>query len=163
MFPPLRSAWALAGRQASVPISGRNDKRVLFGAINILSGYRLSLVRHRSRIEDFAEFLLQLRRQIRGRGIYLLLDNASWHSNKRIIALARQLDIHLLWLPKQMPKLNPMDQLWRHLKLRVAANRQHDTIDELADDALEWLMSLSNDDALAKAAMRSESFWLSHL
>jgi hypothetical protein len=29
LFPPLRATWALKGRQAVVPITGRNAKRVL--------------------------------------------------------------------------------------------------------------------------------------
>ena len=33
-FPPLRSVWAFRGEQAAVRITGRNAKRVLFGAIN---------------------------------------------------------------------------------------------------------------------------------
>ena len=32
LFPVLRRAWALRGQQAVVPITGRNAKRVLFGA-----------------------------------------------------------------------------------------------------------------------------------
>lgn len=159
----MRSAWALRGQQASVLISGRNAKRVLFGAVNIKTGYRLALVRQKSRIEDFTAFLHLLRQRIRGRRIYLLLDNAGWHTNKRVTTLADQLDIVLVWLPKQMPKLNPMDQLWRHLKQRMAANRQTETIDDLANDAIDWLDSLSNTQTLAKAAMLSHDFWLYHL
>src|SRR5262245_20329539 len=34
LFPVLRRAWALRGEQARIGISGRNAKRVLFGAIN---------------------------------------------------------------------------------------------------------------------------------
>ena len=34
LFPPLRCAWAFRGQQAEVRITGRNAKRVLFGAIN---------------------------------------------------------------------------------------------------------------------------------
>ena len=35
LFPPLRAAWAPKGRQAMVPITGANAKRVLFGAIDL--------------------------------------------------------------------------------------------------------------------------------
>src|ERR1700680_2678982 len=39
----------------------------------------------------------------------------SWH--------AGHLCIRFLWLPKQAPKLSPMDQLWRELKRLIAASR----------------------------------------
>ena len=38
LFPPLRAAWALQGTQATVPITGANAKRVLFGTINLRTG-----------------------------------------------------------------------------------------------------------------------------
>src|SRR5437870_168482 len=41
LFPPLRAAWALRGQAASVPISGVNAKRVVFGVLNINTGNRL--------------------------------------------------------------------------------------------------------------------------
>ncbi|WP_404294826.1 hypothetical protein ACD578_26385 (plasmid) [Microvirga sp. RSM25] len=34
LFPPLRATWALKGRQAVVPITGRNAKRVLFVGVD---------------------------------------------------------------------------------------------------------------------------------
>jgi hypothetical protein len=38
----------------------------------------------------------------------------------------------LLWLPKQCPELNAMDQLSKDLKRLIAANREFRTIDEEA-------------------------------
>src|SRR5204863_2746 len=43
LFPPLRAAWAPKGRQAMVPITGANAKRVLFGAINLHTAHRVAL------------------------------------------------------------------------------------------------------------------------
>ena len=40
------------------------------------------------------------------------------------LALAAELNIRLLWLPRQCSELNAMDHLWRHLKADLAANRQ---------------------------------------
>jgi hypothetical protein len=37
-FPPLRSRWARRGEQAVVTISGKNSRRVLHGAINVVTG-----------------------------------------------------------------------------------------------------------------------------
>src|SRR5947209_13386216 len=39
LFPPLRAAWARMGEQAVVPVTGRNDRRVLLGAINVRTGH----------------------------------------------------------------------------------------------------------------------------
>ena len=45
LFPPLRATWALKGTQAVVPITGRNAKRVLFGAIDLRTARRVVLIR----------------------------------------------------------------------------------------------------------------------
>src|SRR5438309_10743018 len=60
LFPPLRAAWALRGEAAPVPLSGRNARRVIFGALNLHTGHRLLLSRHRQRAVDFQEFLYLL-------------------------------------------------------------------------------------------------------
>jgi transposase len=159
----LRAAWARQGQQAQVSISGRNAKRVLYGAINIFSGHRIVLVKSKSSIDYFIEFLLLIRRSYRSRRIYLLLDRASWHDHRRVRQSAAELDIELLWLPPQSPELNPMDQLWRELKQKIAANRQYDDIDQLAAMAVEWLRALTRHSALRKAAMGAPSFWLNRL
>jgi transposase len=125
LFPPLRAAWALQGTQAAVPITGANAKRVLFGAINLCTAHRIVLVRSRAGGADARAFLRELRRRYRAAGtIWLLVDRASAHTADRTQVLAAALGIRLLWLPKQAPELNAMDQLWRDLKRLVAANRQ---------------------------------------
>jgi transposase len=164
LFPPLRAAWALQGTQATVPITGANAKRVLFGAINLRTAHRIVLVRRRAGGADARAFLHEVRRRYRGAGtIWLLADRASAHTDHRTQALAAALGIRLLWLPKQAPELNAMDQLWRELKRLVAANRQAKTIDALASDAAAWVLELTPQQARRKAGMSSEHFWLKTL
>ena len=73
LFPPLRATWALKGSQALVPITGRNAKRVLFGAIDLKTARRVVLVRHRTGQADAQAFLRALRRRYRGPGWLWLL------------------------------------------------------------------------------------------
>jgi transposase len=159
-FPPLRYAWAFRGEQAVVKISGRNAKRVLFGAINPRTGHRLVLRRPRQRQEDFQAFLRYLRQHYGGRPIWLLLDHAPCHDAIKSQQLAAQLGFQLLWLPKQCPELNPVDHLWRELKRLMAANRQFRTVDQGADYAERWFLGLTTRAALRKAGILSENFWL---
>lgn len=160
LFPPLRSAWALRGEQARVPITGENAKRALFGVLNPRTGHRLVLQRPSLRQGDFQAFLHLLRAHYPGRSLYLLLDRAGCHTAAASLALASRLDIHLLWLPKQWSELNAMDHLWRGLKQHIAANRQYPSVDALAQDAEDWVLSLSPQQALRKAGVLSRSFWL---
>jgi len=164
LFPPLRAAWALKGTQATVPITGANAKRVLFGAIDLRTAHRIVLVRRHAGGADAQAFLQELRRRYRSAGtIWLLLDRASAHTGHHTRALASAPGIRMLWLPKQAPELNAMDQLWRELKRLIAANRQAKTIDRLAADAASWVRGLTPRQARRKASMSSRRFWLRKL
>ena len=162
-FPPLRGMWARRGEQAEVRITGQNAKRVLFGTINPRTGHRITLRRPRMRQADFQEFLRLLRRRYGGRPLYLLLDKAPCHDTKGSRALAARLGIELVWLPKQCSELNAMDHLWKPVKGRISANWQWSTVDEHADHAERWVLGLSDREALRKAGILSEDFWLRHL
>jgi hypothetical protein len=163
LFPPLRCAWAFRGQQAEVRITGRNAKRVLFGAINPRTGHRLVMSRPGMRQEDFQAFLGHLRNRYRGRPLWLILDRAPCHEAHKSQMLAGRLDIGLLWLPTQCPELNPVDHLWRELKRLIAANRQFQTIDEVARYAENWFLRLTARAALRKAGILTRDFWLNAL
>ena len=164
LVPPLRAAWARKGTQATVPITGANAKRVLFGAIDLRTAHRIVLIRRHARQADAQAFLGELRRCYRRAGqIWLLADRASAHTAPQTLAVAAQLCIRFLWLPKQAPELSPMDQLWRELKRLIAANRQAESISALADAAAEWLLTLTPQQARRKAGMTSKRFWLKSL
>jgi transposase len=163
LFPPLRCAWAFRGQQAEVRITGRNAKRVLFGAINPRTGHRLAVCRPGMRQEDFQAFLRHLRSRYRGRPLWLILDRAPCHEAHKSQMLAGRLDIGLLWLPTQCPELNPVDHLWRELKRLIAANRQFRTIDEEARYAENWFLRLTAREALRKAGILARDFWLKAL
>jgi transposase len=162
LFPPLRFAWAFKGEQAKVDISGGNAKRVLFGVINPRTGHRLVMRRSRMRQEDFQAFLRHLREHYPGRPLWLLLDRAPCHEAAKSRQLAARLGIELLWLPKQCSELNAMDQLWKDLKRLIAANRQFPTVDQGADYAEQWFLGLTTRQALRKAGVLSDHFWLKH-
>jgi transposase len=164
LFPPLRAAWSRKGEQAIVPVTGQNAKRVLFGAINLHTGHRVVLIRKQAGGAEARAFWEELRRRYhQADRIWLLLDRASAHTNGKTLCLADELHIELVWLPKQWPELNAMDQLWKELKRLIAANRQAASIDTLAQEAADWVLTLSTRDALHKAGILSPNFWLKHL
>src|SRR5437879_5673000 len=45
LFPPLRAAWSKRGEVARVWLTGRNARRVIFGAINLRTGARWLMMR----------------------------------------------------------------------------------------------------------------------
>ena len=160
LFPVLRRAWALRGEQARVAITGRNAKRVLFGAMTLRTGHRVVLRRPNMQQTPFRLFLRRVRQEYPDSPMAFLLDAAPGHRAAKSRALAAHLNIVLLWLPKQCPELHAMDQLWRDLKSHISANYQYATIDEHAAAAEQWVLSLTPAEALQKAGIFAKNFWL---
>lgn len=160
LFPPLRSAWAERGMPNRVPISGWNEKRVVFGAINVASGHLLCVARDRERAQDFQFFLRTLQWHYRGWHLAIVLDSAPSHTARSTILTARAMDIELLFLPFRSPELNPMDTLWGKAKDAISANRQYEDIEDQADTFIAYLHDLSHRDALQKAGIASDRFWI---
>lgn len=160
-FPPLRAAWARRGTQATVESSGRNARRVLHGALNVATGETVAVVRLRSRGEDAAAGLAPLAARRPGVPKLLVWDNAPPHHTRAVRATAEEAGVELAFLPFRSPELNPCEDLWRHLKATVAANRAYPTVDALAERATTWLDALAPADVLRLSGLRSSKFdWL---
>jgi len=164
-FPPLRAAWAKRGAQATVVISGRNGRRVIHGALNVATGERVRVVRARQQGADVAAFIAELgerRAAVQAEAPWLLVwDNAPAHKTKAVRAALETAGIEVAWLPFRAPELNPCEDLWRHLKRVIAANRVYPSLDELAERAVTWLTDLSGETILRLAGLRSSKFnWL---
>lgn len=158
LFPPLRAAWSKRGEVAKVWLSGRNARRVIFGAMNLRTGTRLFLPRLKGRSGDFQAFVKEVRSHYGGWHVALLLDEDPCHTAQ---ASLRQTEgMTLLWLPNRSPELNPMDTLWGQGKDIVSANEQYATIEEHVERFLAHLRSLTNREALHTSGILSKKFWL---
>jgi hypothetical protein len=158
LFPPLRAVWSKRGEVAKVWLTGRNARRVIFGAMNLRTGTRLLLPRDKGRSGDFQAFMAEVRSAYRGWHVALLLDEDPCHT-----AQASQKAVEgmtLLWLPHRSPKLNPMDTLWGQGKDVISANRQYARIEEQVDAFLGHVRGLSNQEALHTSGVLSRKFWL---
>jgi len=160
LFPPLRAAWSPRGQAQRVLLSGRNARRVVFGALNLRTGHRLLLPREHQRAADFQAFLRVVHSRYRGWHVALLLDEDPSHTAKGSAKLAGAFGIDLLWLPKRCPELNPMDTLWGQGKDVISADKQYATIEEQVDRFLAFLEGLWNQEALHTSGVLSADFWL---
>ncbi len=61
LFPPLRACWSLRGQPAVVRLCGRNARRVIFGAMNLVTGTRQLLPQPKGRAGNFQAFLKEVR------------------------------------------------------------------------------------------------------
>jgi transposase len=158
--PPLYSCYCRIGEQASVPITGDRQKRILHGAINVRSGDVVLLITEVWEEQTHQYFLQMIRAHWRGWQIILFEDRGTPHTAEESRELAADLGIEVRLLPRATPELNAMDHLWRHVKGRALANRPTRTIDESAMVACRYIFDLSPCARLKKAGVLSGDFWL---
>lgn len=161
LFPPLRAGWVLRGQAREVSLTGGNAQRVVFGALNSVTGHRLLLARQHDRGPDFQAFLEMIHHYDRAWQVVWLLDAAPSHTARRSQDLADALGMELLWLPKRCPELNGWEGLWGAAQDQVCANRQYQDIDDQLDRFLDYLHALSPRETLRKAGLLSANCWLS--
>jgi hypothetical protein len=115
-----------------------------------------------SGFQPFLRHLLQ--RHFRaGQPLRLVPARTSFDVAAGKLALAAELDITLLRLPRQCSELNAMDHLRRHLKDDLPANRQRPNIDASAEQVENWTLALSPQQTLRKAGLLPKNCWIENV
>lgn len=109
--------YASRGQQVFGRISGRRYQRCGIVAAKmgnqIIAPFQYSGTMD-SRLFDFW-FSHQLLPSL-DKGTVIVMDNASFHSKKRLTAAAQSVGCTLLFLPPYSPELNPIEKFWAWLK-----------------------------------------------
>ena len=131
--PALASMWAPVGTQPEVPSPGQNEKKVVYGGIDYVTGRITYTVAATKSGFNFLAFLIALATAYAGRKVRLVCDNGSFHYTKavRVWLAANQDKVEIYWLPPYCPSLNLIERLWGHLKRTVLANVLFKSMEDL--------------------------------
>src|SRR5215217_3381864 len=151
--PPLYCCYCRKGSQASVPVTGNRQKRILHGALNVTSGDALLFITREWVAETHQAFLRMIRWHWRGWRIILFEDRGTPHTTEESLILAKALGMQVRLLPRACPELNAMDHLFRFVKSRGVSNQPTHSIDESAMAACRSLYALSRRERLTKAGV----------
>lgn len=122
-LPPLRAMWMRQGEQVRIPTPPTNDSITLYGAIELDSGDTFCTFHEKGRSDYTIVYLEQLLENYPQQQILLIWDQATYHTSRAVEEwLAEHSRITVMLLPRYAPELNPIEQIWRHLKDQVAAN-----------------------------------------
>jgi transposase len=110
-----------------------NQRLCLYGALNYRSGQVHYMVHPKKNAQQFQEFLRQLLEAHSERRLVLVIDNASYHRTKAVLALLEDHADHVfvIWLPRYSPELNLIEGLWGYLKRSALNNYFWGDIDSL--------------------------------
>jgi transposase len=115
------TTWGAIGQTPVVEDSGDRFGLKLISAVSPRGDMRFAVIEGRMNSDKFIEFLQKLHADA-GKPIIVIADNASYHSSGKVEKFARESQgrIHLGYLPKYAPELNPDEQVWNHTKARLA-------------------------------------------
>lgn len=122
LLPWVRSTWIACGQRLRVLTPGQNQRRTLFGAIDIGRGRWIWTVTKSANSAGFCAFLEQvLAAYPSAPAIALVLDNVIIHSSRAVQAwLAEHPRMHLLYGARYCPHQNPVERVWGALKADLA-------------------------------------------
>jgi len=153
-FPPLRKAWQPVGEQWSVEVPEQNGKFFLYGALDVHAGETLVRTYPKGKSEHTKAFVREVLSEVEGQ-VLLVWDHASWHVSKAVRKLIDGFDrLDVVLLPKRAPEANPMEDLWRELKNKMAANLNR-SLEVLKAACQRFFERLSPDEALKTAGLRA--------
>jgi putative transposase len=127
--PPKTRTWGRCGRTPVMAVSGKGSGRVsIAGLVCVRPGERSRLI-YRTRVHrgrkgerrSFAEAdyaaLLDAAHQQLGAPIVVIWDNLNTHRSAEMRELIAARDwLHVIRLPPYAPELNPVEQVWSHIK-----------------------------------------------
>ncbi len=139
--PALARMWAQVGTQPEVPAPGKNEKRVIYGGIDYVTGKIITTVAATKSGVNFLAFLIALVAAYAGRKVRLVCDNGRFHTTKAVQAWleANKDKVEIYFLPPYCPSLNLIERLWGHLKRTVLANVLFQTVEDLVAAAQRGL------------------------
>jgi transposase len=124
LHPHLTRMWAPVGQQPEIPCPGKNQKKIVYGAVNYRTG-KLTYTLSQSKCgAEFILFLTKLLAGYMGKRFVVVCDNGRFHTTKAVKMFLQQHrdKITIFWLPPYCPSLNLIERLWGHVKRTFLAN-----------------------------------------
>jgi transposase len=143
--PRLGFDYMLPGTQRRVMTPGKNVKRYLAGAMDATSDRVTWVKGERKTSRLFIELLKKLLVEYADKKvIHVILDNFSIHASRQTRAWLAEKGqkFRLHFLPPYCPDDNRIERkLWREMHASVTVNHRCETIEELIDEAIRYLMT----------------------
>ena len=72
--------------------------------------------------------------------VVLVCDGATWHKAK---ALDIPKNIRLVFIPPYTPEMNPIEQIWKEIRMRGFRNEVFKSLDKVIDRLCDTIVSLT--------------------
>jgi transposase len=127
----LTRVWARRGSRPTAIKQTRYEWVYLYAAVAPQTGASTALIAPTVNTGVFNVFLKMLADDLQpDEHAVLILDQAGWHVSKKLRLPG---NITMLLLPAHSPELNPVENLWHHMRSHRLSNRAYRDYDHLMD------------------------------
>lgn len=127
-MPVIRSAWAPPGIRPIVVAAVERQYKYAYGAVSPLDGGVDWLMADMMNTAGMNSFLAQISEKYPDDYILMVVDGASSHKSK---SLQIPSHVHLLCLPPYCPELNPVENLWDHVREKACVNVYFEKLEDV--------------------------------
>ena len=107
--PILRRKWTPPGDRPLVPVENRYEWLAVYGFVRPTTGQNFWLIMPTVSIPAFNLALQHFSQAVAGDPLYLLMDQAGWHTSNKVQVPAH---MRLMFQPAYSPELQPAAHLW---------------------------------------------------
>lgn len=148
LLPTITHCWCKRGHQRKIETPRKNQKRYGAGLIHWVSGelyWATSEHKDNALFRSVLSQVLDPAEGVKGRKMYVVIDNYRIHFAKPVLALlaAHPERLELVTLPTYSPQLNPVERFWKHLRRQVTHNTFFQTIDRLLEAVSRFFQDLA--------------------
>lgn len=135
--PTLHRTWARVHAQPQIPTRGQRNTQKLLGAVAVRGGQ--FAYRHQTEsfnTQSYGRFLEEVLLPTfyrRGHRVFLIHDNASYHTHPDLAAwyAAQSRRLVVCPLPKYSPEYNAMERIWQLTRKEATHNHYFPTVQDL--------------------------------
>lgn len=134
--------WCFKGLRPDVPCHHIREYRYAYGAVEPLTGDSFFLVMPYCNTDCMNVFLNNLSIEFPEDYIILVCDGATWHKANALVVPP---NIRIIHIPPATPEMNPIEQIWKEIRMRGFRNEIFNTLDKVIDRLCATICSLSSD------------------
>lgn len=142
-----RRVWMPKGERANWPVQLKYEFFYLYGAVDVISGNVIFYILPDLKGETVRTFINELNKEIGGRKVVIVWDNAAGHKYAEKFAPK---NISFIHTPPYTPEVNPAEAMWRYIRSQMA-NKVYNSIDEIQNDLLNILQKFYQDKDFVKS------------
>jgi transposase len=136
----LTRIWAKRGTDVKIKKKDGYESFYVYSSVSPYSGKDFNLFLPEVNTAMMNIYLRELSKEYSDKEIMMIMDQAGWHKSKELKIPS---NIKLLFLPPYSPELNPVEKLWRWIRIEATHNWVFDYLGQLMDAVQKAFIKLT--------------------